>query len=188
MTLFDRGCRATADQLVAALTGTASLLERARLERHAGGCARCAATMRDLSASSSALRVAFAPLRAMAPRISPARVRLALSPAAPAWPWGLLARSGRLAESSLAVVVVAFALSGLSAPISVQPTATTGPSIIERYFRTRPPLSDEAYFRWLRFNAQVRPLDPVIDPARFPAGGRFDWDQFAITRSESSPR
>ena len=189
MTLFDRHCRATGDQLVATLTGVASLAERARLERHAGGCARCAATIRDLADGSSALREAFAPMRRVTPRISPARVRLALAPpepSSPAWRWGLLARFGRLAESSLAIGVVALALGGLAAPAASQ--RTTPASIVESYFRARPPLADEAYFRWIRFNAQLEPFDASADPVRFPAGGRFDWDAFEVARSDGTPR
>jgi anti-sigma factor RsiW len=185
MRLFPVACRAAEQKMADLFTGELHPRERLELEAHADGCARCDAALRDLTTISFALDRAYAPLRARGTLLSPARVRLAArvepQPAAPWWRAGFI---GRLSEATMALGFAALVLGGsldLAVKPEVVPTAAAAavaPSVIKDYFKTQPPVDENAYARWLRF--QLRVIGASTAPAvRYPVGGQFDVEQYS---------
>ena len=68
------------------------------------------------------------------------------------------------------------------------PTTTSPRSVVQDYFRAQPPLADIDYVHWLRLVKVDASSPSVADPARLPAGGRFDVEPVEIARGSVSPR
>jgi anti-sigma factor RsiW len=189
MRLFGREC-SSAERLTAAVAGELSAREWFDVETHASTCAQCADALRDAVAVDVALTRAFAPLRSRRTMLAPGRVRMALGPSPeerqPRW-LRVPALFARLAEVSVAVGVVLFAVTGSVEPPS-QTVAPQPRSVIHEYFRTRPPTEDIDYFRWLRLQPAAR-ADVAADLVRLPVGGRFDVEQVeTVINPSSTPR
>lgn len=183
MRLFSVACRAAEQKMADLFTGELHPRERLELEAHADGCARCDAALRDLTTISFALDRAYAPLRARGTLLSPARVRLAarVEPQPTVVPWWRTGFIGRLSEATMALGFAALVLGG-SLDLAVKPAAevvpavAAPPSVIKDYFKTQPPVDENAYARWLRF--QLRVIGASTAPAvRYPVGGQFDVEQ-----------
>ena len=187
MRLFPVACRAAEQKMADLFTGELHPRERLELEAHADGCVRCDAALRDLTTISFALDRAYAPLRARSTLLSPARVRLAarVDPQSTV-PWWRAGFVGRLSEATMALGFAALVLGGsldLAVKPEVVPTAAAAaaaapPSVIKDYFKTQPPVDENAYARWLRFQLRVIGANPA--PAvRYPVGGQFDVAQYS---------
>lgn len=186
MRLFPVACRAAEQRMADLFTGELHPRERLELEAHADGCVRCDAALRDLTTISFALDRAYAPLRQRGTLLSPARVRLAarVEPQSSV-PWWRAGFVGRLSEATMALGFAALVLGGsldLAVKPEVVPTAAApaaAPSVIKDYFKTQPPVDENAYARWLRF--QLRAIGTYSAPAvRYPVGGQFDVEQYII--------
>jgi anti-sigma factor RsiW len=200
MRLFPVACRAAELKMADLFTGELHPRERLELEAHADVCVRCDAALRDLTTISFALDRAYAPLRARSTRLSPARIRLAAraEPQSTVVPWWRAGFIGRLSEATMALGFAALVLGGsldLAVKPEVVPTAAVAaaaapPSVIKDYFKTQPPVDENAYARWLRFQLRVIGADPA--PAvRYPVGGQFDVAQYSNeddTLSAGAPR
>ena len=189
MKLFRREC-SSAERLTAAVAGELSDREWSEVETHATSCADCADRLRDAVAVDIALTRAFAPLRSRRTMLAPGRVRMALGPApekrTSRW-LRVPALFARLAEVSVAAGVVLFAVT-TSVEAPSQTVAPQPRSVINEYFRSRPPTEDIDYFRWLRLQPAAR-ADVAADPVRLPVGGRFDVEQVeTVINPTSTPR
>jgi hypothetical protein len=188
MRLFSRGCETWQLPYAAAVDGL-PLRERFDLEAHAATCPECADALRNAGAVNSALETAFAPLRESRAMLAPGRVRLALGPRPIRRAWlRAPAFFGRLAEVSVMIGVTMFAVTGTFE----NPQQTIAPeprSVIEEYFRSQPPPTDDLidYFRWLRLHPA--PSENRRDVVHYPVGGRFDIEPAEIvTNRTSTPR
>ena len=68
------------------------------------------------------------------------------------------------------------------------PTTTSPRSVVQDYFRGQAPVADIDYVRWLRLVKVDASSPSLADPARLPAGGRFDVEPVEIARGSVSPR
>jgi hypothetical protein len=155
--------------------------ERLALEAHARMCVECADALRNGRPVDAALRGAFAPLRERRTMIAPGRVRLAVGPRAETpSPWLRFPRFfGRLTEVSVMVAVTFFAVGpSLESSVPSVPAPMTH-SVIEDYFRSRPPLDEIDYVRWLRL---LKTDVSTTIPTRLPMGGRFDGEAPEISQ------
>jgi anti-sigma factor RsiW len=150
----------------AMLAGAASGRERLDIESHAERCARCSTALQDYIAASVALDRAYAPLRARATGISPARVRLAMRMPEPLPASARFTRiTARITEFGLAAAVTAFAFVGTA---SVTPRNTivdeaVTPGVVAPTHVTSG--GDDQYFlRWLRLG-RYAPQADTLDPA-----------------------
>jgi len=85
------------------------------------------------------------------------------------------------------VGVTLFAVGTTLDPSARQSTSPSAMRSVVQY-RAQPPIGDIDYLRWLRLN---KPDDSsiVLDLARLPMGGRFDYDPVEIAKgSGGSPR
>jgi anti-sigma factor RsiW len=162
-------CQIAQERMAAMLAGAASPPERFDAESHAARCARCATTLRDYVAASVALDRAYAPLRARATRLSPARVRLAMRMPEPVPASARFSRiTARITEFGLAAAVTAFAFVG-SASVAPQHAivdeAATPGSVASIHITGG---SDDQYdLRWLRLG-RYAPVADTLDPAVSP--------------------
>ena len=188
MRLFPVACRAAEQKMADLFTGELHPRERLELEAHADGCAGCNAALRDLTTISFALDRAYAPLRARGTLLSPARIRLAARAEPQSTvPWWRTGFVGRLSEATMALGFAALVLGGsldLAVKPEVVPTAAAAaaaapPSVIKDYFKTQPPVDENAYARWLRFQLRVIGA-PSLPAVRYPVGGQFDVPQLSI--------
>lgn len=111
------------------LLGTLAAPERAEMEGHLSGCARCARTLRGFELAEAAYDEAFARLRSRRANIAAGRARLAAATEprvglARAVPARLLRL--RLAEAALAFGVTTFAVVG---SLGVEPSPVAPPSL-----------------------------------------------------------
>lgn len=188
MKLFARGCGLS--QLpYTARAEDLSIRDRFDIEAHAATCLDCAAALRDMHSVDAALRSAFGPLRERRAMLAPGRVRLALNTrrVERSILFRLPRFFGRLAEVSVMVGVTLFVIGGsVEYPQSVAPQQPR--SVIQEYFRKQPPADEINYFRWLRLS-RTDDTKVVIDPVRFPVGGRYDFDLVELVRAPTaSPR
>ena len=108
-------------------------------------------TFREELALGHVVETALVPLAQRTTTVSAARVRAAVrwqAPAAPHRPlsrFGLLTRAG---ESVAAAMVAAMLFAGaLGGPL---PDVVKTPSVLEAYFRSRPPADEISFLRYLR--------------------------------------
>jgi len=185
---FSRGCKSRQAAYLA-WADRPGAAERIALEAHASSCVGCADALRNARRMDAALRGAFSPLRDRRTNIAPGRVRLAVGPRSTATnPWLRAPRFfGRLAEVAVMVGVTLFAVGTTLDPSARQSTSPSAMRSVVQY-RAQPPIGDIDYLRWLRLN---KPDDSsiVLDLARLPMGGRFDYDPVEIAKgSGASPR
>lgn len=163
-------CYGAQERMSTLLAGGVGLRERAEIEAHATGCARCGVALRDMVAISVALDRAYAPLRARSASLSPARVRMALRLVQPVPAATRFSRiTARLTEFGLAAAVTAFAFVG-SASVTPQHSivdeAVTPGAITTTHVTAGP--DDQYVFRWLRLGRYAPPPGDVLDPAVSP--------------------
>ena len=179
----DVTCQIAQERMAAMLAGAASPAERVDAETHAARCARCATALRDYVAASVALDRAYAPLRARATRLSPARVRFAMRIPEPIPASARFSRvTARITEFGLAAAVTAFAFVGGG---SVAPQrafvdeAATPPASAAVHITGG---SDDQYvLRWLRLG-RYAPISDTLDPAVSPS--TYDHDSITPTKPE----
>jgi anti-sigma factor RsiW len=166
----DVTCQTIQERISVMLAGGASGRERLDVEAHAERCARCATTLRDYVATSVALDRAYAPLRAHATRISPARVHLAMRIPEPVPATARFSRiTARITEFGLAAAVTAFAFVG-SASVAPQHAIVDEAATPEAVSPTHVTSGgDDQYFlRWLRLG-RYAPVADTLDPAVSPS-------------------
>jgi anti-sigma factor RsiW len=180
---IDVTCQIAQERMAAMLAGSSSPAERLDAEMHAARCARCATTLRDYVAASVALDRAYAPLRARATRLSPARVRFAMRIPEPVPASARFSRiTARITEFGLAAAVTAFAFVGgasVAPQHAIVDEAATAPVGAAVHITGG---SDDQYFlRWLRLG-RYAPVSDTLDPAVSPSA--YDDDSLAPTKPE----
>ena len=162
--------------------------ERLALETHARTCVECADALRNARPVDVALRGAFAPLRERRTIIAPGRVRLAVGPrtAAPE-PWLRVPQLfGRLTEGAVMVAAALFVVGASLQSATPSVPAPVTHSVIEDYYRSRPPVGDVDYLRWLRL---VKTDDSSTAPIPLSVGDSVDGEAVDILQGPGgSPR
>jgi anti-sigma factor RsiW len=166
----DVSCDIAQERIAAMLAGWASGRERLDAEAHAARCARCATTLREYVAASVALDRAFAPLRARAARLSPARVYLATRIPEPVPASARFSHlTARITEFGLAAAVTAFAFVGgasVAPQTAIADEAAARGAVAPVHVSSR---SDDQYVpRWLRLGRYATVLD-TLDAAESPS-------------------
>ncbi len=125
-------------------------------------------TFREELALGAALDLAFAPLRDRTVVLSPARARAAVR-------WRCVAEPrvvprgellARIAEASVTAAVMALVFAGSLGGAARQ---VETPSVVAAYLRSKPPLDDERFLRWLRLETRAVETAPAAERAEGPA-------------------
>lgn len=162
-------CSAIQKRMTSVLAGAGGRTERLEVEAHMGRCARCATTYADLVVTSVALERAYAPLRAKAVALSPARVHLALRrPVAVPASVRIGRLSARFTEVALAAAVTAFAFVG-SASVAPKTTLVDETAVDPAPASASTSVDSATVFRWFRIGRYAASPDLVEPPVALPS-------------------